>query len=56
LPLEKLGARPGSLGSYIGLELNMPIITVEMAKEDSKASEAQLWRDYKDMLIEAVNY
>ncbi|MCE5339833.1 MAG: DUF2817 domain-containing protein [Planctomycetaceae bacterium] len=56
LPLEKLGARPGSLGSYIGLELNMPIITVEMAKEDSKASEAQLWGDYKDMLIEAIAY
>ncbi len=56
LPLKKVGARPGSLGSYVGLELNMPIITVEMTKEDSKSSEAQLWRDYKDMLIEAVNY
>jgi len=56
LPLKKVGARPGSLGSYIGLELNKPIITVEMTKDDSKASEAQLWHDYKDMLIEAINY
>jgi protein MpaA len=56
LPLKKVGARPGSLGSYVGLELNKQIITVEMTKEDSKASEVQLWRDYKDMLIEAINY
>lgn len=56
LPLKKVGARPGSLGSYVGLELNMPIITVEMTKDDSKASESQLWYDYKDMLIEAINF
>jgi protein MpaA len=56
LPLKKVGARPGSLGSYIGLELNMPIITVEMTKDDSKASQSQLWNDYKDMLLEAINY
>jgi len=56
LPFKKVGARPGSLGSYVGLELNKQIITVEMTKDDSKASEAKLWNDYKDMLIEAINF
>lgn len=27
---ERLGSRPGSMGSYVGLTLNTPIITVEM--------------------------
>jgi len=55
LPVHKLGARPGSLGSYVGLELNLPIITIELTKDDSKKSADQLWRDYKDMLIESIN-
>ena len=28
LPLQKLGARPGSLGSYAGVELQIPTITL----------------------------
>lgn len=55
LPVRKLGAKPGSIGSYAGLELNIPIITVELTKEDSKKNEHELWNDYKKMLIEAVN-
>jgi len=55
LPVRKLGAKPGSLGSYVGLELNIPIITVELTKEDSKKNEHELWNDYKNMLIEAIN-
>ena len=30
LPLQKLGARPGSLGAYAGATLGIPIITVEL--------------------------
>ena len=56
LPVERVGSLPGSFGSYVGLELNKPIITVEMTKDDLKASESQIWNDYKDMLIEAINY
>lgn len=54
LPSKRIGAKPGSLGSYAGLEMNIPIITVELTKQDSKKSDAQLWSDYKDMLIEAI--
>ncbi len=56
LPVRKLGARPGSLGSYVGLTLNTPIITIELTEEDSKKSAKKLWDDYKDMLIEAVSF
>ena len=56
LPLHKVGAQPGSFGSYVGLELNIPIITVEFSKEDSKKSESQLWHDYKDLLLESISY
>jgi protein MpaA len=56
LPLHRVGAQPGSLGSYAGIDLNIPIITVELTKQDSTTSQAQLWKDYKDMLIEAISY
>jgi protein MpaA len=55
LPVRKLGARPGSLGSYVGLTINTPIITIELTDEDSKKTTKKLWNDYKDMLIEAVS-
>jgi len=55
LPVRKLGARPGSFGSYVGLTLNTPIITIELTDEDSKKSAKKLWNDYKDMLIEAIS-
>jgi len=32
------------------------VITVEMTQDDLKASETQLWHDYKDMLIEAISF
>jgi protein MpaA len=56
LPLHKVGAQPGSFGSYVGIDLNIPIITVEFSEEDSKKSQLQLWNDYKDLLIEAISY
>lgn len=56
LPVRKLGSRPGSLGSYAGNTLNIPIITVELSDEDSKLSAEKLWNRYKDMLIEAVSF
>ena len=32
--LERLGSRPGSMGSYVGLTLDLPIITVELDRHD----------------------
>jgi protein MpaA len=54
LPLHQIGAMPGSLGSYAGEDLKIPIITVEFTKEDSKKSQQRLWSDYSQMLIESV--
>ncbi|MHC4123316.1 MAG: DUF2817 domain-containing protein [Planctomycetota bacterium] len=56
LPLRKLGALPGSLGSYAGEHLGIPIITVEMHEEDSKLNAQSLWGLYGDMLLAAVMY
>jgi len=56
LPVNKLGARPGSLGSYAGPQLGIPIITVEMLSEDSYLGSDQLWNRYGKMLLSAVSY
>lgn len=56
LPIHKVGAQHGSLGSYAGITLSIPIVTVEFTEEDSKKSPQQLWNDYKDMLIAAIDY
>ena len=55
-PIKKLGAKPGSLGSYVGLTLKKPIITVELPRNADKLSERELWRKYGQMLIACVTY
>jgi len=56
LPVRKLGAKPGSFGSYAGQTLNIPIITIELSEEDTKMPAGKLWDDYKNMLIEAIGF
>ena len=56
LPVKKLGTRPGSLGSYVGLTLNKPIITVELPRNADKLSKHALWRKYGRMLVTGVTY
>lgn len=46
LPVRRVGARPGSLGSWAGVTLNIPIITLELAAEDSSLTFPQLWAKY----------
>ncbi|MFC1763976.1 M14 family zinc carboxypeptidase [Planctomycetota bacterium] len=55
LPVKKLGARPGSLGSYAGETLNIPIVTLEMLKNDTWLSDIQLWNRYGSSLLAAVD-
>jgi hypothetical protein len=48
LPFRKLKAFPGSLGSYAGGFLGIPVVTVELdnAREmPGQAAQARLWRD-----------
>jgi protein MpaA len=56
LPVKKLGSRAGSFGSFCGMELNIPIITMELAKEDSDLTEDQLWSLYGFSLLAAITY
>jgi protein MpaA len=55
LPVKKIGARPGSLGSYAGETQKIPIITMEMLKGDTLLSDTQLWVRYGDVLLAAIN-
>jgi protein MpaA len=54
LPVRKLGAKPGSLGSYVGLELGLPIVTVELPRGASRLTSDALWKRYGEMLLVAV--
>jgi protein MpaA len=56
LPVKKLGAKPGSLGSYVGVDLGIPIITFEMRQNDSGLDSDILWRRYGKALIAAIIY
>ena len=56
LPVKKLGAKPGSLGSYAGVTLGIPIITFEMLQADSQLNSEALWQKYGRALIAAIVY
>lgn len=46
LPVRKLGSRPGSMGSWVGNDLGIPIITLELPKGATGLSEEELWQAY----------
>jgi len=56
LPVKKLGARPGSLGSYAGVTLGIPIVTFEMLPADSQLNPQALWSKYGRALLAAILY
>ncbi|MBN1973963.1 MAG: DUF2817 domain-containing protein [Sedimentisphaerales bacterium] len=56
LPVEKVGALPGSLGSYAGVTLGIPIITFEMRENDSNITTQLLWQKYGKSLLAAILY
>lgn len=56
LPVSRLGAMPGSLGSYAGITLGIPIITFEMNRADTQLDSEMLWRKYGKALIAAIVY
>jgi protein MpaA len=56
LPVRKLGARPGSLGSYAGLTLAIPIVTLELPNNANRLTQQALWQRYGAALIAAVIY
>lgn len=56
LPIKKLGANPGSLGSYAGETLGIPIITFEMQEFDSNLEPRILWHKHGQALLAAIIY
>ncbi len=56
LPIHKLGALPGSLGSYVGLTLRIPIVTLELPRDADRLSKDNLWQQYGSALLAAVVY
>lgn len=54
LPVDKLGSRPGSLGSYAGVTLGIPTITFELPKNGRDLNDDQLWALYGNALLAAV--
>ena len=56
LPVRKLGGRPGSLGSYAGELLKVPIITLELPATAARMDIDELWTRYGAMLLAAIEY
>lgn len=56
LPVRKLGSRPGSLGSYAGIEKGIPIVTLEATKTDDSLSDDMLWAKYGQAMFTAINH
>jgi protein MpaA len=54
LRMRKLGARPGSLGSYAGVEQQIPTITLELPLSASRSSGDALWPRYGPALLVAI--
>lgn len=56
LPVKKLGARPGSLGSYAGVENKIPTITVEFPAGATNLTAEQVWSKYGRAMLAALSY
>lgn len=54
LPARKLGSRPGSLGSWVGVDRQTPIITVELPRGIEWEAPEVLFRRYGPMLLTAL--
>lgn len=50
LVFTPVGVYPGSLGNYIGLHKNLPVITIELPNSQSMPPDAEVQRIWLDML------
>ncbi len=56
LKVKRLGSRPGSLGSYAGEELGIPVITLELPGGLGHLGDAKLWRRFGPTLLRAIDW
>lgn len=54
LPVKKLGAQPGSMGSFAGVEQKIPIVTLELPKSATTMEPHALWTRYGPALLVAI--
>ena len=54
LPVKKLGARPGSLGSWAGVDREIPVITFELPGGMQGVSAEDLWSRYGRAMVAAL--
>jgi len=53
---RRLGSRPGSLGSWAGVDRRIPVVTLELPGGSERQSSDQLWQRYGKLVLEAVAY
>lgn len=56
LPQCHLGARPGSHGSYTGVDRQTPIVTFEMKPKDHYLSKDEIWQHYGKAIMAGITY
>lgn len=54
LRVKKLGGRPGSLGSWLGMDRGVPTVTLELPRDASGYTSEALWRRYGPALLTAI--
>ncbi len=56
LRVRRIGSRPGSLGSWIGEDLGLPIVTVELPPSARRLAGLEAWEFYGPMIETAIGY
>jgi protein MpaA len=56
LKVKRLGGRPGSLGSFAGEMLGIPIVTLELPSRASRMEPSKLWDRFGPAMITAIEY
>ena len=54
LEVRRLGSQPGSLGSYAGCDLAIPVVTLELTEADGRRGALALWSRYGKALLVAL--
>jgi len=53
---ERIGARPGSMGSHYGVDRKLPIITYELPRHAEKETTETLWNTYGRATLAAITW
>jgi hypothetical protein len=56
LSARRHGSMPGSLGSYAGEDLGIPIVTVELPRSADRLGIDEAWHAYGAMLLRALRF